>query len=149
MVGTIDDDHLSAPQALDDGDLPERPAVVERPGEDPHHLGTELGGVSWGPQEHPTDVLPEVEVTVVDPNRVVEVERDPFDFLAVARHQVQALGDGLLDADRAVAAGETRTRLEDVDGADVEWCVGPLGVQEPSVARGKRFEEGGQLRVRH
>jgi len=65
-------------------------------------------------------VLTEVEMRVVDPDRMREVERDAVDALAVSRDEVDTLLDRLLDANRAATAGELGLALKDVDGAQVE-----------------------------
>ena len=84
---------------------------------------------------------------IVDPNRVRQVERDAVDALAVARHEVDALADGLLDAGGAAAARDSGAALEHVDGAEVERRFSPLRVQEPRVPCAERFEEA--VRPRH
>jgi hypothetical protein len=147
MVAAVDDHDLATAQALDDGYLPERPAMIERAREDPHHLGAQLGRIAGRFQENPADVLAEIEVGVVDPDRVVEVEGHERDLLPIPRHQVEAIGDRILDANCAMAAGKVGAWLEDVDGADVERRVGALRVEEPGIARAEWLEEGCQVRV--
>jgi hypothetical protein len=45
-----------------------------------------------------------VEVRIVDPNRVGEVERNPMDALAVSRNEVDSLPHRLLDPQGAAPA---------------------------------------------
>ena len=79
---------------------------------------------------------------VIDPDGVREVERHAVDALPISRDEVDAFFDRLLDADRAATAGELRLALEDVDGAEVQRRLRPLGIQEPSGACGERFVKG-------
>ena len=119
----------------DDGHLPQGLAHVERSRQVPHHEPAQARAVARRRQHLPTNVSAEVEVGVVDPDRVGDVERHAADLLAVARHQVDALSDRLFDALRAPPAGNLRTALEDVDRAHVERGRGALGVEEPGVTR--------------
>src|SRR5882672_10182649 len=85
------------------------------------------------------DVSAEVEMRIVHPDRVGEVPRHAMDALPVARHQVDPLFDRFLDAKCASPAGNPGPALEHVDGADVERCLCPFGVEKPGVARRERL----------
>ena len=50
------------------------------------------------------DVRTQVEVRVVDPDRVSQVERDAMDTLAIAGHEVDALADSIFNPERSAAA---------------------------------------------
>jgi len=70
------DGEAVAGQALDDVALPERAVAVERAGDDPgDELLDLLVRAGWRDRRVP-DVELEVEVGVLDPERVVEAERD-------------------------------------------------------------------------
>src|ERR1700693_3208983 len=84
----------------------------------------------------------QVEVRIVDPNRVGDVQWHPADALAVAGHQVDALLDGLLDPEGAAPARHARAAFEHVDSAEVEWRRRPLGVETPRVPSRQRLVEG-------
>src|SRR5260370_39790518 len=78
---------------------------------------------------------------VVDPDRVGEVERNPVDALAVSRDEVDSLPHCLLDPEGAAPARQLRLTLEDIDGAQVERCLRPFGIQKPSITGRQRLVE--------
>ena len=80
-----------AVQALDDIDLPQRPVQVERPGVDARGLDAELPPVARLGQRDVADVVFEVEVLVLDPVRMVEVERHAQQLLAEHRQRSSRL----------------------------------------------------------
>jgi hypothetical protein len=68
--------HPVARQAVHQVQLPQRLRPVQRTGVDPGHLFGQLGVGSGRSQGDLADVELEVEVRIVDPVAVVEVERD-------------------------------------------------------------------------
>ena len=141
-MGAIDDHDATSLQARDDGDLPEWPSHVEWPRENPHYELAKRCSVARRGEDFPSQVSAEVEIGIVDPNRVGQVQRHAVDTLAVTRDQMYSLLDRLLDTYRATAAGNLRFTFEHVDSAEVERGLWPLRVQEPRVTPGKRLVEG-------
>jgi uncharacterized protein (DUF58 family) len=81
----------------------------------------------------------EVEVRVIDPDGMREVERHAMDALPISRDEVDPLFDRLLDANRAATARELRLALKDVDRAEVQRRLWAFGIEEPSVSGGERL----------
>ena len=95
--------------------LPQRPAQVERAGVQPGDLDAQLAPVARLRQGDVADVELEVEVAVLDPVRVVELERHPHQPLAERPRDVQPLAVVLEDPlERDRSAGRGR-RVVDVD----------------------------------
>jgi hypothetical protein len=78
-------------------DLPQRPRAIERAGEDPRHLLGQLLVGSAGRQRQLAYVEVQVEVSVVDPVAIVEVEGNRHEAPAKRRHQREAFGDQQLE----------------------------------------------------
>jgi len=128
VVRAVDDHDSAAPKSRDDGHLPQRPPHVEWPREDAHDKLAQRGTVARRGEHLAADVRAQVEIRIVDPHRVREVERHAVDLLAVSRHQVEAFFDRLLYTKRATAARDLRLAFEHVDGAEVERRLRPLGI---------------------
>ena len=80
-------------QALDEVDLPQRAAAVERPGGDARDQLAELVHGPGPRQGRAAYVVAEVEVLVVDPGRVGEPTRHHLQPLPVARDEGDPVGD--------------------------------------------------------
>ena len=132
MVDLADDRDLAVLEALDDVHLPERPRPVQRPTE---HVGGELRQLRPAPrggQGRPAQVVVEVEVGVLDPDRVVQAERH-LDQAAPERwQQGQAVLDEGSHPLEAVATGH-RGRVEEHDRTDVHVVGRGLTRQERGV----------------
>ena len=76
-------------QSLEHPDLPERLGAVEALGEDPRGRAPQLLVAAGRRQGAVAQVVGEVEVRVVHPDRAAEAERDEADLLAVARDEAQ------------------------------------------------------------
>ena len=131
-----DDAHVPALEALDDPQLPERAAAVERA---PGDLGRELGelvGAAGGRERRPPDVVVEVEVGILDPHRVMHAERD-LDYAAAERLEArQALGDELPHRLDGEAAGDVGG-VEDHRRHDVHVRRGGLEREKGGVKAGQ------------
>jgi len=103
VVDLVDHRHPAALQALDDVKLPERLAKVELAGEDPGRVLAERSVVTRFGEGRAPDVVAEIEIGIVHPDRMRQVEWRPHHLLAVARNQVQPFGYGFGDAERAPA----------------------------------------------
>ena len=79
-------------QAVDEVQLPQRPRAIQRPRGDSRDLLADLGVRRGLGQRELAHVVLEVEVRIVDPVGVVEVERDAAQAPAERRQQRQALG---------------------------------------------------------
>ena len=97
-------------EPLDHVHLPERAVRVELAAHDPGHEGVELGLSSGRGQAGPAQVVVEVEVRIVDPDRVVQPEGHPEGALAQRGDQVQALLNDPADLRVAGRRREQRAR---------------------------------------
>ncbi len=126
---------------VDEVHLPQRPAAVEPALEDPRPLLGELAQVAGRGQRDLADVVVEVDVRLLDPERVVEAERDLDEAPAERREQVQALAQHRAQAaDGDDAAGRGRGV---VHGQAADVAVGPvvlerqeLGVEARELSHG-------------
>jgi hypothetical protein len=124
-------------EAVDQVDLPQRPRPVERPGVD---AGDLLGQLRVGPgrsQGNLAHVELEVEVGIVDPVAVVEVEGNRGEAPAEGRHQWEAFGDELLEARQGQLAAGRGRRIEDRQRPDVPVVARVLERQELLIERGE------------
>jgi hypothetical protein len=144
-MGAIDQDDSIVAEAGHYGHLPQRPAHVERPRQDSHHQLAERGAIARWWKHLSTHMRAEVEMGIVDPDRVRDVHRRPVDALAVAGNQVDALPDGFFDPEGAAPTGYTRTALKHVHGAQVERSRRPLGIEKPGVPCGQGLVERGAV----
>ena len=118
---------------MDQVELPQRPAAVERPGEDALDGARELAVVAGRRHGAVADVEVDVEVGILDPVRVVEAERYLHELARERRQQVEPLADEPADVlVREVAAGRRR-RVVDGEAADVAVCPRRLDRQELGV----------------
>jgi hypothetical protein len=100
-----------------------------------------LDGARLG-QHHVAHVVVEVDVVVVDPDRVGEVERHQRELPGEHRRHVHALGDVRLDRLVVALAGVAGGRLEQVEAADVHRHLGAFHVQEGAVDDAQVFHLG-------
>ena len=129
-------------QALDDVELPERPAAVEQHRMQPRRQRLELLERARLGQHHVAHVVVEVDVVVVDPDRVGEVERHQRELAGEHRRHVHALGDVRLHRLVVALAGVAGGRLEQVEAADVHRHLGAFHVQEGAVDDAQVFHLG-------
>ena len=90
-------DALAAGHALDDPELPQRARAIQAPRELLSDQLAQLLGAARRRQRGTAHVPAEVELVVVDPDRVGHTRRRRLQALAVARDEVQALADTLED----------------------------------------------------
>ena len=100
-------------EALDHVQLPERAVEVERAGHEAGHLDAQLAPVTGRRQGDVADVELEVEVGILDPVRVVEVERDAHEPLAEDAGLVQPLLDVVEDPLERHPPARRRRRVVD------------------------------------
>ena len=126
-------DHREAAvgHALDQPQLPERLRAVELLREDPRRQVAQLLVGAGRREGGLADVVVEVQVRVVDPDRAALAERHAAQLLAEARHQVEARGD-------VVAEFLVRGRrpFEDDRRGDVHVGAVPLHVEEGRIESG-------------
>ena len=134
-MGLLDDRHPVALQALDEPQLPERPAAVEHLALQTRHQRLELLLVAGMGQGGEADVVGEVEGVVVDPDRPALLEGHRHEPLAEARDEVEPAPDDrsrLVDAEPA-ALVEERPAFEHRERAHVHRRLGSLHVEERRV----------------
>jgi len=118
-----------AVEPLDDVDLPQRTCQVERPRMDARRLDAELAPVAGSGQRDVAHVVLEVEVLVVDPVRIVEVERHAPQLAPQRRLLGDAALDALEDALEAQRAAGHRALVVDVHERDVGVRVQRVRIQ--------------------
>lgn len=127
-------------EALHHPHLPQWLGPVERLAHDPTDQVAELLVAAGGGESGVADVVPEVEVDIVDPHWPVVLERNEPHLLAVARHLRQ------LGRNHGQNVGELRRRsLEDGDRGNVHRTRGVLDVEERRIQRTQALH--GNLRV--
>ena len=114
VVGLRDQREALLAQPLDEPQLPERLGPVELLGEHPRRHPAQLFLVAGRRQRRVADVVAEVELRIVDPERPAGLDRREGELLAVAGHEVQPALDVL---EQVVVA--RRRALEDRHRADV------------------------------
>ena len=129
-------------ETFDHPQLPERLSAVELLRHDASGESLQLRVVARTRQRRVADVVGQVEVIVVDPDRLVE-DRDPAETLPVARHEVQAARDVSADTVDVYAAvgGSERRRLEEDEAAEVHVAVRILEVEEGAILGGDALVE--------
>ena len=125
----------SSGEPVDDPHLPERLRAVEALREGPGREGPELLLVAGGGQGGVADVVVEVEVRVVDPDRAALVERDEPQLLAEAGDEVQPRFEVV-----AELVEVRRRAVEDHRRGDVHVGSVALQVEEGRVEAGQAIE---------
>ena len=127
LVGLGEDRDPVVAEALDEVDLPQRTAAVQRPRDDPRdELEQLLVGARTG-QGRSAHVVGEVEGLVVGPHRAGQPTRDRHHALAVAGDERDPVGDQL---DEAVVVEPGVADVEDLDRRVVPRRGRLLGAQE-------------------
>jgi hypothetical protein len=119
-------------EALDHVELPQRPAAVEQAGVQARTQRFHLRHRAGLGQHEVAHVVVEVDVVVVDPHRVGEVERHQRQLAREHRRQVHAAGHVRLHG-FIPGAGVARRRVEQRQAAHVHRHLGALEVQEGTV----------------
>ena len=132
VVALADDREAVALEALDQPQLPERLRAVELLGEDPRGEVAQLLLGAGGGEGGLADVVVEVEVGVVDPDRAALAEGDEAELLAEAGDEVQAR----LDVVAELFVGRRRAVEEDHRG-DVHVGAASLHMEECGVESGQ------------
>ena len=122
--------HAPALEPVDDVDLPQRPAAVERAAEHALHGLGELTVVARRGQRRLADVELEVEVRVLDPVRQVQAQRHRHEPPAQRREQVQARFQQRLDLGPAEHAARRGARVVDAQEGDVSVDPRRFDVEE-------------------
>ena len=139
LVGLRQHGHPATLEALDEVDLPQRPVRVEPARHDPPGQLAELVQGARAGQRGAAYVVGEVEVLVVDPDRVGQAARHPAYVLAVAGHE----------RDPVVDVGEQRVvveagvgGVEDLEGRVVHRRLRGLVGQQSEVTRAQSLAHG-------
>lgn len=123
-----DDAEPAVVELLGDPQLPQRPAVLQRHRQ---HLVSQTLKVAMGCGQ---DVIDDVELQIIDPDRVAEAERHVREPLAIARRTTQPAGDVRPDLLEA-GARSVRARRELRRPPDVHRSVRRLERQKRGVER--------------
>jgi hypothetical protein len=75
MVKLEDEGDVAFGQTFDYPELPQWPGAIERLRGDVRHQIRENSFRPWGWRLHPVDVAANIELRIVDPDRMVETER--------------------------------------------------------------------------
>jgi hypothetical protein len=133
-----EDGDLAARQTLDHPHLPQRSRPVEPdPGEVPGDLG-EFGLPTGSRYGEPVDVPVDVEVAVLDPQGVVDVDRHPLELAMEHRDVAHPVLEVVLEAREGVAVGD-RLGVEQDDPADVHELLRCLQVEEARIQPTEAF----------
>ena len=112
LVGLRQHRDAAVGEALDEVDLPQRLGAVQRTGDDAGDQLAQLLEAAGARQCGAAYVVAEVEVRVVDPDRVGQPAGDLLDLLPVARHERDPVTDQL---DQLVVVEARVARVEDLD----------------------------------
>ena len=132
LVGLVEQRDPAVGEPLDEVDLPQRPLPVQRPRDDPGDQLAQLVGAARPGQRGAAYVVADVEVVVVDPDRVGEVAGDRLHPLPVARHERDPVED---QRHEPVVVEPGVTGVEDLDGGVVPRRGRGLELEEREVAR--------------
>ncbi len=121
---------LAALEALHEPRFPQRAVTVERLGHDPPHQAAERGVVTGCRQGGVPQVVGEVEVRIVYPDRSTQLEGNRPHPLAVAGDHVELGGDH-----RGDFVERRRWVAKDADGPDVHMRDPVLQVEELGIER--------------
>ena len=135
-MGLGDRGDVAVLEALDHVHLPQRAAAVERSAEDVGRELGQLGGAAGSRQGRPSHVVVDVEVGVLDPQRVVELERDLDEAPPERRQQVEPALDELDHLLEGVAAGDGG-RVEDGRRRHVHVDRRRLEIEEGGIESGE------------
>jgi hypothetical protein len=116
-------DALAARDALDDREVPQRAGAIQAPGELLAYELAQLMRPARRRQRGAAHMPAEVELLVVDPDRIRHPGCGRLQALAIARDEVQALPDAL----EHPGVLEPSSRLEHEHAADAHRHRSPLG----------------------
>src|SRR5260221_4313964 len=119
----------SAFQAIDDVHLPQRTTAVEQRGVQARDELFELGHGAWPAQSDGANVIVEVDVVVLDPDRLSQLERHLRQLAVQKRRQVEALAKQRFDG-LVVIARVTLRQLKEHEAADMHRRLRRFEVQE-------------------
>ena len=126
-------DTFDAVEPFDHVHLPQRTREIERARVQPRRLDAELPPVPRLRQRDVAHVVLEVELSVLDPVRMVEIERHAHQSSSEHVRQVQPLLDVLEDPLEGDLALRSRRLVVDQDARHVRRRVGRLAVHERGV----------------
>ena len=115
-------------ETVDHPHLPQRLVPVELLRHDATHEVSQLAVAARRRERSVAEVVAEIEMRIVDPQRAAELQRNESHLLAVPRHRRQLARDHRLE----VLVRRRRT-LENGHGSDVHVAHGVLDVQERRV----------------
>ena len=132
LVGLGHQGHPVAGQPLHQVELPQGTAAVQLPTLQADHQLVQLGVAAGLGQGAAPDVVGDVEVLVVHPDRVRQPPGDPPDLLPVPRYERDPVVD---QGDQPVVTQPADRLLEDEHAAHVHRCGGRFCGEERPVQR--------------
>jgi hypothetical protein len=120
-------------QALDDDELPQGLGQIERARVKARDLDAELPPVAGLGQSDVADMVFDVEIGILDPVRMIHVQRQAYEALAEAARAAQPARDELENVLEAHEAAGRGRGIVDADRADVHRCVRRLEIDEARV----------------
>jgi len=122
-------------EALDKPELPERLRAVELLGHESTNQPAQLCLATRRAERGLADVVFEVKVRIIHPDRATEVERHAANRLAIARNPIKLAGNHVQQ--RPIARCGP---FEDADGADMHVADTIFDVEERRVRRAQSIE---------
>jgi len=136
------DGELAGREPVDHGELPQRPGAIERLLVEHGDQRLELGHRAGRRHGRAANVMVEIDVLVLDPERAIEVERHAHDPGVQERHERQAPGDRRLVLRKEVAAVALR-QVDQAQATDVRRRLRRLAVQKDRVLIGQLLQHAG------
>jgi hypothetical protein len=131
-VLVLEDHRLTATfEPVDQGRLPQGMSLVQVSFGDPGEQGVQGGGVTGGRNPFVTKVEGEVEIGIVDHDRMVEAQRHPHHPPPERRKLIEAIlqvGSQIIEGHRCAVGGSQHTDRHGVHG-----LTGQVHVQEPGI----------------
>ena len=119
-------------QPVDHEELPQRPAAVEQRRVQPCNVLLQLSMRARLRQRDPTDVIVDVDLVVLDPHRIRQLERHQRELAREHGRDVQAIDDVLLEV-LVEVAGVAVGQFQRVQAADVHRRLRGLEMQEARI----------------
>ena len=149
VMNLVDHRYAAIGQTLDEVHLPQRPAAVQRRAGDLADGVVEFPATTGGGQRPRPDVIAEVDLAVLPPHRVVELERDVDEFVAQRVQLIEPAVDDLpefVDPERAPAHVQ---QFDDRDLERVHVHVRRLAVQQKRVPARQSLHDDGWITANH
>jgi hypothetical protein len=135
VVDLADDRKPVVRHALDEMELPQRPAAIQRSAGDLSDRGIQLAVTTWRSDLPASDVVVEVDVAIFQPHLAMQPARDVDQLIAQRFEQMQPPREGLTEA--VVSEVSAVRRVDDGDLQGVLVQVGRLVVEQDRIPASK------------